>query len=137
MGLGRRTVEVGGVHLVANTRDGLENGDSRLRQGVENMVSSIARSIDSYLIIHGLDTNGTLAGVQLHPCNIREIALELRIFERLARNGVVVVVLPQTILWTLLTVLPNAIRTFAHPLLRLHHLSRDSRSRCPSGRPHH
>ena len=118
----RRTVEVGGVHLVAHGGDGLQQGDARLGQCVQNMVASVAWRIDAYLAAQLFNAELSFRRVELHPCHVGEVALELRILERLARYGVVIVVLPQAVLRTLHAVLPYAVGTFAHPLLRLHQL---------------
>ena len=59
----------------------------------------------------------SLIGAQLHPFHVREISFKLRILEGLAWDGVVVVVMPETILWTFQTVLPHTVGAVAHPLL--------------------
>ena len=121
VGLGGRTVEVCRVHFVADGRDGPQNRDARLRQVVEDMVAAVTRRIDAYLSVQDFQAKLSFGRIQFHPGDVREIALKLRILPRLTGNGVVVVILPITILRTFLTVLPDTIGSFAHPLLALHH----------------
>ena len=47
--LGRGTVQVGGIYLVADGRDGLEDRETCLREIVEQVVASVARGIDTNL----------------------------------------------------------------------------------------
>ena len=84
------------------------------------MVATITRGIDAHLLVDGLYAHLAFRRGELHPSDISKVALELRIFERLAGNGVVIVVLPVTVLRTFHTVLPHTIRTFAYPLLALY-----------------
>ena len=121
-GLCRRTIEVGGVHLVAYGRDYLHHAYSCLRQCIEQLVASVAWLVYADVVFVGAwtDCYHTRLGLQLHPLHSGEIALELRIVEALSRHGVVVVVCSHAKLRTVYAVFPHSVRTASEPLLMLH-----------------
>ena len=58
--------------------------------------------------------------LELHPLHVGKVAFKLRIIPTFGWNRVIIVVLPIAVLRTLFAVLPNTVRTIAHPSLALH-----------------
>lgn len=120
MGLGRGAVEIGGIHLIAHGGYHIKHGESRRGEFVKQMIAAIARLVDTDILsrLPVLQADAPFVGHQLHPVDIGKVAFKLGIVPRLAGNGVVVRILPETVLGALEPVLPHSVRAAAtHDLL--------------------
>ena len=113
----RRTVKVGGVHLIPYSRNNLQDRDAALWQFVKQMVAAIAWLINTDIVVAAYARDAYLAFLclYLHPLYVREESLKLRILKRLTWYWVVIIVVPVAKLWTMQAVLPYSVRTIAHP----------------------
>lgn len=86
-------------------------------KGIEQAVTTITGLIYSDISIRGLvgQADKAFSGTDIHPGDMTEIALELRIGEGFTRNGVVIIVLPNIVLRTMKTVLPYTVRAGTQP----------------------
>ena len=98
------------------------------------MVAAITWLVNSYIVYNTIPTlgigysclaetaarlegYGAVGCVESHPRAVGEVALELWILERLARDWVVIVIGPVSVLRAVETVLPYTVRAIAYPFL--------------------
>ena len=88
-------------------------------QGIEQTVSTITRGINAHVLIGSQTREADLSfiGLELHPLHVGKVAFKLWIIPAFGWNRVIIVVLPIAVLRTLFAVLPNPVRTIAHPSL--------------------
>jgi hypothetical protein len=79
----RRTVKVGGVHLIPYSRNNLQDRDAALWQLIKQMVAAIAWLINTDIVFATYTRDAYLAFLclYLHPLYVREESLKLRILK--------------------------------------------------------
>ena len=91
-------------------------------QGIEQTITTITRGINTHVLIGSQtrEADFSFISLELHPLHVGKVAFKLRIIPTFGWNRVIIVVLPIAVLRTLFAVLPNTVRTIAHPSLALH-----------------